>query len=163
MRRTAITLLFLLWLGSAFADSINISAPTYIEGTWTPTITTDGTVGTPAYTVQVGSYTRNGREVIAHYNIQLSGWTGSPTGSVAVALTGLPTPTSTTNDNGYCISSNYVVTGLGALTYMITGRILASAPTTAVLFSGGNTQTGNITAAQFGTTGVVQGTCWYRV
>lgn len=148
------------WL--ALADGINIPPPLFLKGAWTPTISTSATVGTPAYTIQVGSYEQIDRQVEARFTILLSGWTGSPTGTVIVPMTGLPTATSTTNDNGYCLISVYTVTALAALNYTITGRVLATAPTQIDLFQNSNTTSGGVTAAQFGTTGLIQGTCWYR-
>lgn len=131
------------------------------EGTWTPVISTDATVGTPAYSIQVGSYEKVGRQVTARFSISLSGWTGSPTGNVII--TGLPaTSTSTTNDNGVCTVSSYLVSGLAAANTGIGGAVLPSS-TTILLRSYGNAQSNVITAAQAGTTPVLIGMCNYRV
>lgn len=136
----------------------------YAQGAWTPTVTTDGTVGTPAYTTQVGSYEKIGRQVTARFNIVLSGWTGSPTGLVLLAS--LPfTSNATANDFGSCYANTYEVAGLAALNYGITARVDASA-TSAYLggagSSGGGVVNHKITAAQFGTTSIIQGVCSYR-
>lgn len=150
-------------LGAATATSINFGQTTlsnYTEGNWTPAVTTDGTAGTPAYSVQVGSYERIGRLVVARFNITLSGWTGSPTGNVF--LSGLPvTSANVANDLGNGHVTAYGVTGLTALQYSIDAQIAANA-TTAQLFSQGSTGSGAISAAQFGTTGTIRGTLWYR-
>lgn len=132
----------------------------YTQGTWTPTIITTGTVGTPAYSIQVGSYEQIGRLVVAHFTISLSGWTGSPTGTVEISLVGLPAPTSTTNDYQSCTISNYTITGTAG-SIGVTGFI-APAATVAVLQT--NTQTGssNISAAIAGTTPQFIGTCTYH-
>lgn len=150
-------------LGAATATSINFggtSLANYVEGTWTPAITTSGTVGTPAYSIQVGSYTRIGRIVVAQFSITLSGWTGSPTGNVAIS--GLPlASTSTTNDNAVCSIASYSVTGLASLNYGVSGLIIPSAMQIALL-SQGNTGTSSITAAQAGTTASFVGNCIYH-
>lgn len=134
--------------------------PTYTAGTWTPAISTDATPGTPAYTVQVGSYEQIGRLVTARFSITLSGWTGSPTGNVTI--TGLPvTSASTANDFGGCFVWSYVVTGLPASNFGIGGSV-ATNSTTITLLTNANTTVNNITAAQFGTTGLVRGACNYH-
>lgn len=136
------------------------NVPLASESTWTPTITTSGTVGTPVYTRQVGSYEKIGRKVTVRFAIVLSGWTGSPTGNVSIG--GLPfTATSTTDDRGGCVIYNYFITGLAATTYGVTGLIVPSA-TTATIQSNGNGASTPITAAQFGTGGQVEGACFYR-
>lgn len=151
-------------LGVATATSINFggtSLANYVEGTWTPAITTSGTVGTPAYSVQVGSYTRIGRIVVAQFSITLSGWTGSPTGNVSIS--GLPlAATGTTNDSAACAISQYSVSGLAALNYGIVGTISPSA-TQVNLYSQGNSGTTAITAAQTGTAASFIGNCVYHV
>jgi hypothetical protein len=151
-------------LGVVTATSINFGGTAlsnYTEGTWTPAITTDGTVGTPAYTVQVGSYERIGRTVTARFFIQLSGWTGSPTGNVSIS--GLPLANSAVAaSNGSCVVTAYTVTGLAALNYGITGTITASS-SQIDLKQNGSTGTTNITAAQAGTTALLVGIATYRV
>jgi hypothetical protein len=151
-------------IGVATATSINFGGTAlsnYTEGTWTPAITTDGTVGTPAYTVQVGSYERIGRTVTARFFIQLSGWTGSPTGNVSIS--GLPLANSAVAaSNGSCVVTAYTVTGLAALNYGITGTITASS-SQIDLKQNGSTGTTNITAAQAGTTALLVGIATYRV
>jgi len=142
------------------ATNGNGGFPVYNSGTWTPTITTTGTVGTPAYSVQVGSYEQIGRFVVARFNIQLSGWTGSPTGNVAIA--GLPlTSTSTTNEIGTCNISQFAVTGLAANNFGVHGSV-GTNTTQAFLQQQGSTGNSLVTAAQYGTTGIVIGTCFYR-
>lgn len=128
---------------------------------WTPTITTSGTVGTPSYTTQTGSYEQIGRQVTVRFYVQLSGtWTGSPTGNVSVA--GLPVASANTaTDYGSCIISFYQVTGLAASNVGVTGFI---APNTSIinLFQASNTATTAITVAQFGVSGWVVGMCSYH-
>lgn len=145
---------------AANATNANGGFPVYNTGTWTPTITTSGTVGTPAYSVQVGSYEQIGRLVVARFNVQLSGWTGSPTGNVSIA--GLPfTSTSTANEFGTCNISQFLVTGLAANNFGVHASV-STGVTTALLQQQGNTGNSAVTAAQYGTTGVVIGACFYR-
>lgn len=151
-------------LGVAAATSINFGGTAlanYVEGTWTPTITTDGTVGTPAYTTQVGTYERIGRFVRGQFSIVLSGWTGSPTGNASIA--GLPlTSANTANDYGGGLCASYLVAGLAANNYSINGVI---APNTATmsLQSAGNNVTTQVTAAHLGATAILRGSFWYHV
>jgi len=62
----------------------------YEEGTWTPVLTfaTPGNLSV-AYTGQIGSYTKKGREVTLHFNISTSTFTHS-SASGAFIMTGLP-------------------------------------------------------------------------
>ncbi len=133
----------------------------YEEAAWSPTITTTGTVGTPAYSVQVGSYEKIGRQVTIRFNITLSGWTGSPTGNVNIG--NLPfTSTATTSDNGIANVPNYVVTGLAALNYGV-GGIIAPSTNAIILTQFGSTTTSAISAAQVGTTPTLNGSAVYYV
>lgn len=146
-------------LGAALATSINFGGTTlsnYAEGTWTPTITTSGTVGTPAYTAQTGDYTRIGRLVILQFNIFLSGWTGSPTGNVSIS--GVPLVQG--GQAGMCNLSFYTVNGLASLNYGVSGLLTN---TTIALYQGGNSTCTAITAAQFGTGADIYGMCIYHV
>lgn len=129
-------------------------------GTWTPAITTSGTAGTPAYTIQVGSYEKIGRTIIARFSIQLSSWSGSPTGNVSIS--GLPfTSASTTNDFAGCMIYDYAVTGLAASNFGLEAVINPNTAT-AALVQNANTGTGSVTAAQYGATGAMFGTCIYH-
>ncbi len=72
-------------IGAATATSINFGGSTlsaYIEGTWTPSLG-----GTATYAVQVGRYTRIGRQVTAFFRLNVS---TLGTGS-ATTISGLPT------------------------------------------------------------------------
>jgi len=62
----------------------------YEEGTWTPTISTTGTdFSSITYNDQLGSYTKVGRTVTAHFQISITAITvGSPSGNLTVK--GLP-------------------------------------------------------------------------
>lgn len=133
--------------------------PTYASGSWTPTITTSGTVGTPAYSIQVGTYEQIGRQVTVRFNIALSGWTGSPTGSVFI--TGLPfTSANVANDIGICHFPTYAVTGLTA-SNILTAQVNINV-TTIALGQVSSTATSAVTAAQAGTTPTLVGMCSYH-
>src|SRR6185369_5017169 len=84
-------------MGERMASAV-ISDPMlnfYIPTTsWTPTFTTDGTVGTPAYSFQSGDYIKIGNMVTARFGLILSSWAGSPTGNVLIG--GLPFSPATT-------------------------------------------------------------------
>jgi hypothetical protein len=132
----------------------------YTASTWTPAMSTTGTVGTPAYSSQVGSYEKIGRQVTVRFAIQLSGWTGSPTGNVTI--TGLPVAAANAGgDYGACHVYHYSVTGLAASNVGINGFVAPNTSTIS-LEQASNTATTAITFAQFGTTGLVQGMCNYH-
>jgi hypothetical protein len=132
----------------------------YTAGSWTPTITTTGTAGTPTYSIQVGSYEQIGRHVTARFTVSLSAWTGSPTGNVQISLVGLPTPTTAANDYGSCFTGNYILAGLAG-NIGVTGYIQAS---TTVVVLETNAQVGStqIATTTAGTTPQFIGTCEYR-
>lgn len=150
--------------GATALPSVNFGGTAlanYVEGTWVPSITTSGTVGTPAYSIQIGSYTRIGRIVIAQFTLTLSGWSGSPAGNISIS--GLPlTSSATANDNASCYISQYSVAGLASLNYGVMGTISPSS-TQINLRSQGNSGTVAITAAQAGTTASFIGNCVYHV
>ncbi|MGY3393427.1 hypothetical protein ACVWW6_006018 [Bradyrhizobium sp. USDA 3311] len=71
----------------------------YATGTWTPVLQGATTPGTFTYAVQVGSYERIGRLVVARFNISISATSVSPVG--ALSITGLPlTSANVANDDG---------------------------------------------------------------
>jgi len=136
--------------------------PEYVQGTWTPTLTTTGTVGTPAYNTQSGSYEQIGRQITARFFIVISGWTGSPTGNIEV---GLPvTSANVANDYGICYYTAYTVNGLATNNFGIGGYV---APNTGVatVVSNATANTPGVTAAQFGSANnnAIMGFCTYHV
>lgn len=153
-------------LGSGVATALAVAAngnggfPTYNTGTWTPTLSTTGTVGTPAYSLQSGSYEQIGRQVTVRFTVALSAWGGSPTGNVT--LNSLPfTSANVANDTGVCHMSNYVVTGLAASNFNVSAYITPNA-NFATLLQASNTTTSAITAAQVGATPTFIGICNYH-
>lgn len=151
---------------AALAIAINTAGgfPTYSAGAWTPAVTSTGTVGTPTYTAQVGTYEIIGRQVTARFSLTLSGWAGSPTGNVLVA--GLPVAAANVaSDFGTCHIILYTLTGAGAglaaSNIGITGFVTANT-SQITLQQASNTATSNITTAQFGTTSTIIGICNYH-
>ena len=149
-----------LLASSALTQTITSSPLAYVQGTWTPIVTTDATVGTPSYTTQFGSYEQIGRQVTVRFQLILSGWTGSPTGNVQIS--GLPvTSANTANDVGICVMGFYNVAGLTATNGSVGGFINPNT-TVVLLRQNGPTSTTSITAAQAGTTPAFAGSCTYH-
>jgi hypothetical protein len=130
----------------------------YTAGSWTPVVTTSGTVGTPAYSTQIGTYEQIGRQVTVRFALILSGWTGSPTGNVLIS--GLPVASANiTNDDGVCHIGFYTVSGLAG--NVLSGIILANSANI-VIYQSAATGTVQVTQAQFGSTGTIVGSCNYH-
>lgn len=159
MRKLLVLLAFLL-IGPAAADGINVSGPSYLFGTWTPTIIGGTVAGTgQTYTTQVGSYEIIGRQVTIRFNLIVTG-IGTATGTARIG--GLPVPSvNTASEQGYCYVSNYSVTGLTALNYGVYG-VIAINSSIIDLYSGGNTSSTTVTLTQTGGTPYFQGFCSYR-
>lgn len=144
---------------TASAARSSLGVPIYTAGSWTPTVTTSGTVGTPAYSIQVGTYEQIGRQVTVRFSLTLTSWAGSPTGNVSIA--GLPFSSANVgNDNGVCTMGSYIVTGLTA-SNILSGLVNFNTNVIQVLQIG-NTTGAVVTQAQFGATAVVIGTCSYH-
>jgi hypothetical protein len=131
------------------------------SGTFTPTVTTDGTAGTPTYAAggQVGSYVKIKNKVWVQITIVLSGWSG-PSGNVLIG--GLPfTSASVTNDLGYCSTSNFAT---GTSFASVVGLILNNSNQVQVraVAGGGGTSSPQMTAAQGGGTFTFVGGCNYH-
>lgn len=126
----------------------------YEEGTWTPAITfaTPGDLSV-AYTTQIGTYTKIGRQVIVELTVQTSSFTHT-TASGALRITGLPFAAASSAIGGGAIirlngvtSAGYTHFGLeatGGQTYLAGTR------------SGSGQVPGNITALTTPTGGIVQ-------
>lgn len=151
-------LALLLLTGSALADSINIPAPLYVTGTWTPTIIGSSVAGTgQTYSGQIGTYEQIGRQVTLRFNLIVTSL-GTASGSMQIG--GLPIA-NVSGDLGHCYISGYSVTGLTALNYGIMGQI-SSGTSVIVLLSNSNTTNANISNVQTGGTPFFQGMCTYR-
>jgi len=93
----------------------------YEEGTFTPTLSTSGTVGTPTYLAQEGAYTKIGRLVTVQIRVQINAWSGSPTGNLRIAslpFTAAATGTGQAGSVGYISGATFLAgyTDFGVLT-----------------------------------------------
>lgn len=132
---------------------------TYVATTWTPTVTTDATVGTPVYSVQVGSYEQIGRQVTVRFFVALSSWGGAPTGNAQIG--GLPVAAgNVTNDRGQCAISNWGT----ASSYVFVGAdIIANTSVIRVVgITAAATSIPLISAVGAGTTFTLTGKCVYH-
>lgn len=134
----------------------------YDEGNWTPTVSADITGGTPTYTKQVGSYERVGRLVHCRFFLQLSAWSGSPSGNIMIG--GLPVASANIADNydgGSMVNYSGSI-ALGAGYAGMTIQISTNA-SVAYLIKTGASGTGVVTAAMTGATPMMVGSFSYRV
>lgn len=138
------------------------SFPTYTVSSWTPTLIGSATPGTgQTYAIQVGSYEQIGRQVTARFTVNSSSL-GTAAGNIRVG--GLPVaPSTTSSDSGHCFISIYIITGLAALNYGVTGATAGDGGTYLNLFQNGNAASTAITVAQAGASAYFQGVCFYRV
>lgn len=67
------------WFGAIYGKIGGVGSSDF-----TPTISTDGTAGTITYVAQTGRYTSIGTLRLVEFTIEISNWTGSPTGNVIV-------------------------------------------------------------------------------
>ncbi|MGX1214904.1 hypothetical protein AB7M42_005169 [Bradyrhizobium diazoefficiens] len=146
-------------VATALANGANanggIATTTGSSTAWTPTITTSGTVGTPAYSTNNGVYEKVGNTVNVFFNIQLSGWTGSPTGNVSIA--GLPIAAGGSGFGTCNITGYSGVLSIG----WVSGVPSSSTIILEVIPQTGATGFANLTAANAGTTFAIKGGCSY--
>ena len=102
----------------------------YLEGTWTPTVTSG--ITSPTYSVQLGWYTKIGNLVTIHLSLILTG--GTPTGSIVTISLPFTTGVQRTNvgscsilvaaSNGTNVVPNFPQSGTGVILYTqgITGQ-----------------------------------------
>lgn len=123
-----------------------------VEQAWTPVLSTDGTPGTPTYVLQVGTYSRNNNEVTVHGALQISGWSGPPTGNVAI--TGLPFQASA-NANEISPCTVMPVQGWTAASFPLLEGFVGNSTSTLFLWEAGSGQTarqmpiGDVTTSTF--------------
>ncbi len=105
----------------------------YEEGSWTPTLTTDGTATTPAYTSQNGRYVKIGSRVFIEAYLQ---WSSTSGGSGSVLIAGLPFTAS-----GYSPDSrgfSYIF-GWNGITFTgVLASVITASGTSAPLYSNNN-------------------------
>jgi len=102
----------------------------YEEGTWTPTITSDGTLPTVTYSSQIGSYTKVGRLVNIQFRINVTSISG---GTNNALIGGLPFVSSTTTGSLYT-NFNITPTNLEMDAYGVKTLNAEIAPNTAYLY-----------------------------
>ena len=154
------TLLFLALLFPIEAFGQQINNPLYYsEGTWTPTFIGSSTPGTgQSYAVQVGNYERVGRQVTIRFAISATSL-GTAAGNLNIG--NLPFANGSTV-SGFCVVPFYIVTGLSALTYGVTGYINVGG-SAVNLVSGSTSGSTSITVTQSGNTPTLQGFCNYSL
>jgi hypothetical protein len=141
-----------------------VATQTYVENTWTPGLTfvTPGDLSVVyASGGQVGTYTRIGRLVIAHFNIQTSTFTHS-TASGECELTGLPFTASAS----LSFVGGVAWRGITKTNYtQVTPQVVLSTTRVRFLASGSGQTLVSITAADMPSGGTVQlrGTVAYHV
>jgi hypothetical protein len=133
-----------------------------VDFTFTPTLTTSGTVGTPTYSAQQGRYTVSNNLLTLNLSIATSAWSGSPTGELEI--TGLPLFSSNSAPIGMCAVSNY--SGWTAQTgYTTMTGVIGQASNTVYLYETGSGKTqgalqvGEIVPATLS----IQMTCTYPI
>lgn len=146
-------------LGSSCTPNVaNLAG--YTASTWVPVITAAGTAGTPAYTTQVGSYEQIGRQVTARFQILLSGWSGSPSGTVTI--TGLPVPSANVaGDYGTCSIGLYVISSAVA---SLSGFVSANSSVINLYYTpaAGAASQSPLAAVTVGTAPLIVGACHYH-
>ena len=106
----------------------------YEEGTWTPTVAGSSTPGTQTYTLQIGLYTKIGRQVFVECRVLMSAKDGTTAGNILIA--GLPFASATTGQEtggvGLGFSSNinlsagYTQVGLTKISASTTFQVVES-------------------------------------
>ena len=143
-------------VNSAVASSAPV--PSYGYGPWTPTIATTGTVGTPAYTSQIGSFEQIGRQFTARFYIGVSAWSGSPTGNVVI--NGLP-GMSANLDVGHCFFSYTSGLSLASSFYSLSG-LVNNGTSSIQVYKNGPFGSAALTVAEFVAPGTLAGACFFH-
>lgn len=132
----------------------------YQSGTWTPTLLGDGTAGTPTYTLQVGSYEKIGRLVVARFSVAISA-VGGMTGNLRIG--GLPFQSvNTANDLGALTVANYTGLTLSAGYTQVSATVVQNAQVGAVYESGSASTATLLPITGVAATTSVVGTFVYR-
>lgn len=111
------------WSASPAVTSITLNGGTalgtYVEGTWTPTLTNSGTAPTVTYTAQGGGYTKIGNRVIVDCGLTLNTYVAG-TGNTQISSLPFTINTSSTSPEG-ALMMNSVTAGTNVLYYVIKG------------------------------------------
>jgi hypothetical protein len=132
----------------------------YEEGTWVPVLGGDTGATGQTYVTQVGTYTKKGREVTVHFDLQLS-VLGTLNGTIA-AITGLPF---TNSAAGSCSGSVGKALAFASNVQMLGLRINSS---TSYIALSGSATTGvnpviDLAKAVIGATTTISGSITYNV
>jgi Major tropism determinant N-terminal domain len=150
-----------LRMGDGATAGGNMLAGPYAAGSWTPTLFGSTTAGTPTYTVNVGSYERIGRLIVARFNIAISA-IGGMAGTVRIG--GLPfTSANVASDVG-----SGPVGFLEGVTldsgYSFAGLTVAANHNFATLYESGSNKTSQeIAVANWAASAAVSGVVTYHV
>jgi len=128
---------------------------------FTPTISTDGTTGTVTYVTQTGRYTKLGTIRIVEFVIEISNWTGAPTGDVIIG--GFPEAFALTSSCGTVGLYNKITLNAGHSQLALVGN---SGSTYAYLYSSGSgagVSAAKIPVANVATTAKIVGSITYSV
>lgn len=150
--------------GPGVGTRVNSIAGNEIDGTfaWTPTLSGSSTPGSPTYSAQLGSYTRNGAMVTAHFTL-----TGTSLGGAAGGLAIAGLPLTVAGSYGTCTvfgGGPKITAGVGSNQYVMLGGIIAPSASAIGLTLGADATTGtqtSLTAAQMTPTFSLFGNCTY--
>lgn len=158
MRKLLIGLVLLALSNLALADGINIP-PVPIQASWTPAVTGASVAGTgQTYSIQIGSYEQIGRQITARFTVVLTS-VGTASGNVQLSLP--IQAANVSNDFGGCFIFGYAIASATALNYGITGNIAPNS-TVIILFTNTSLGQSQLTVANIGGSGTLQGVCNYR-
>jgi hypothetical protein len=132
-------------------------------GTWTPSFVF-ATQGTQTYSLQVGNYIKNGRQVTAYFSLTGATNTGG-TGNFSIGMTGLPTPMTSTGAVGTAFITTQTISSTNVTSPQGT---VSSAATSVPIFAqiiipggGGSITYRQMTQADLGATGAITGMIQY--
>jgi hypothetical protein len=132
----------------------------YEEGTWTPVIAGSGGSPHSGYIVQVGNYTKTGRQVVANLYVRNSGALSGPTGSVWIS--GLPFTSANTNVGfGGAVSFYQVITMSVGHTQLLL-NVIANTTNIEVNTSGSAVGYANQAVSGWSASGLVGGSVLYN-
>jgi hypothetical protein len=106
---------------------------TYATGTWTPALQFGGASTGLAYSVQAGTYTQIGREIVCRFRIVLTA-VGSATGSATIA--GLPFASNADQTNGGAGGTAAKILNMASLTSVPILSVGASSSVVSLLENG---------------------------
>lgn len=143
------------------ADGAFSPAPSYAQGTWTPTLLGSSTPGAPTYSVQVGSYEQIGRQITCRFNIATTAL-GGPLGNMQIG--GLPfASANVSNDVGICDIVFMSGVTLDASFVILNGSVFPNTSVVSLQESGSAQTTQVISISKFAATTALAGKIVYHV